>query len=78
MQARRTAMSEASLEERVAELERQMSSLLRGNANDHALREPRRDDWMSTVGMFDGDAIMKEVIEDTRKVREDDRKRTEP
>jgi len=26
-------------------------------------REPGRDDWMKVVGMFDGDEVMKRIIE---------------
>jgi hypothetical protein len=37
--------------------------------------EPGRDDWKSVVGMFANDSIMKEIDEETRKIREADRAR---
>ena len=37
--------------------------------------EPARDDWMSTIGMFDDDPVMAEIIEAGRQIREEDRKK---
>ena len=54
-----------TLEERVAALERQVAALL----------ESRRTDWLSTVGMFSGDEVMKQIDEATKRIREADRKR---
>jgi hypothetical protein len=65
-------MSQQTLEERVAALEKEvarLSDLLR------PATEPGRDDWKSVVGMFANDPIMKEIDEETRKIRERDRER---
>ena len=44
-----------TLEERVAKLEQTVAELLAKP------REPRRDDWRKTIGMFTGDAVMREI-----------------
>jgi len=56
-----------TLEERVAKLERTMAELLTKP------REPRRDDWRKTIGMFTGDAVMREIDDEALKIREKDR-----
>jgi len=38
--------------------------------------EPGRDDWMETVGMFRGDPIMAEILEEAARIREEDRRLT--
>ncbi len=63
-------MSRPTLEERVAALERQVSSLL---ANPEGTG--RAKDWRRTRGAFTGDDFMKQVFEEGRKVRNADRKR---
>jgi hypothetical protein len=63
-------MPQLSLDERVCALEQEvarLSRLLPGEA------ELSKKDWRSTVGMFAGDAVMKEIIEEGRKIREADR-----
>ena len=62
-------MSRATLEERVAVLERQVSSLL-GNSDGTG----RAKDWRRTRGAFTGDDFMKQVFEEGRKVRDAERK----
>ena len=65
-------MTQQTLEERVAALEKEvsrLSDLLRPGA------EPGRDDWKLTLGMFANDPIMKEIDEEARKIREADRER---
>lgn len=69
-------MSQIELEARVARLEEQMAALLQGTSGRKL--EPGRDDWKSTIGMFDGDPIAKEIIDETLKFREEDRRRTRP
>jgi hypothetical protein len=66
-------MSHETLEERVAALEQEVARLTRQKQPDD---EPGRDDWKSTVGMFANDPIMKEIDEEARKIREEDRRRT--
>jgi hypothetical protein len=48
-------MSVATLEERVATLELQMTQLLKQSQPD------TKKDWRSTIGMFTGDPVMKEI-----------------
>jgi hypothetical protein len=66
-------MSQQTLEERVAALEKEVERLSR---QLHPVREPGRDDWKSTVGMFANDPIMKEILDEARKIRERDREQT--
>jgi regulator of replication initiation timing len=66
-------MEQAKLEERVAELERQVATL---KAQVATLIKP--NDWRSVVGMFAGDEVMKQILEQGRKIREEDRRRTKP
>jgi hypothetical protein len=37
-------------------------------------RTARKKDWRRTIGMFDGDPIMQEIIEEGRRLREEDRR----
>lgn len=66
-------MSRESLEKRVAELERQVSSLLADRAD-----AGRAKDWRRTRGAFSGDELMKQVFEEGRKIRDAERKRVAP
>jgi len=63
-------MSRATLEERVAALERQVSALL---ANPDGTGPAKN--WRSTRGAFTGDDFMKQVFEEGRKIRDAERKR---
>lgn len=65
-------MVEETLEARVARLERQMT-LMAGARTDSS--EPAAGDWKQTVGMFRGDAIVAEMIEQSRRLRDEDRHR---
>ena len=66
-------MEQAKLEERIAELERQVADL---KLRIDMLSRP--NDWRSAVGMFAGDEDMKKIFEEGRKIREEDRRRTKP
>ena len=66
-------MSQDTLESRVAHLERQMARLLRGGGESG---QPDRNAWRKTVGMFRGDPIVGEMIEEARRIREEDRRLT--
>jgi hypothetical protein len=66
-------MAEATLEERVATLEQLVAHLLRTTAPGE-----RPKDWHRTVGMFDGDPIMQEIIVEGRRLRDEDRRQTRP
>ncbi len=65
-------MASSTLEERVAELERLMEELMQ-RSGDSA----EENDWRRSVGMFDDDPIMKEIIEEGQRLREEDRKQTD-
>ena len=64
-------MPETSLEERIVKLEQMMETVLR-NIELSTLKK----DWRRTAGMFDGDPLMKEIIEEGQRVREEDRRNT--
>ena len=66
-------MARSTLEDRVATLEKQVSTLLA-----HQARTGRDKDWRRTRGAFTGDEIMKQVFEEGRKLRDAERKFTEP
>lgn len=65
-------MAQQTLEARVARLEQQMSLLIDQRTGDG---QPAADDWRQTVGMFRGDPIVGEMIEESRRVREEERRR---
>jgi hypothetical protein len=65
-------MSETTLEERVATLEKLVANLMH-----KAETAVRKKDWRRTVGMFDGDPIMKEIIDEGRRIREADRRQVD-
>ena len=67
-------MSHETLEERVAALEHQVEQLTKRLLPGEKL--PPEKDWRSTLGMFANDPIMKEIDEEGRKIREEDRRRT--
>jgi uncharacterized lipoprotein YmbA len=64
-------MTQRSLEERVAQLEQRLDELA-GAAKTSSARTPDRD-WRRTVGMFQGDPIMKEIIDGALRLREEER-----
>jgi regulator of replication initiation timing len=66
-------MAGKNLEERVAELEQEIAALKTQVA---ALLKP--NDWRSVAGMFEGDEVMKRILDNARKIREADRRRTRP
>ncbi len=65
-------MSQSTLEERVAALEKQVAQLM---ANGAPARPVRPKDWRRTIGMFTDDKGMKEVFREAMRVREADRAR---
>lgn len=67
-------MSQQTLEERVAALEHRVEELTKRLFPGEKL--PPKKDWRSVVGMFSNDPIMKEIIEEGRKIRERDRELT--
>jgi hypothetical protein len=65
-------MLSITLEERVTQLERFVDELR--HRSDASVR---KKDWRRTVGMFDGDPIMKEIIEEGRRIREEDKRQAD-
>jgi hypothetical protein len=61
-----------TLETRVARLEEQMN-LLQGGQTGQS--QPTADDWKQSVGMFRGDPIVQEMLDESRRMREEDRRR---
>ncbi|WP_442484324.1 hypothetical protein [Aeoliella sp. SH292] len=65
-------MAENTVEDRLAALEEAVAKLTRRLLPGEKL--PPEKDWRSTIGMFAGDPIMAEIIEEGRKIREEDRR----
>jgi hypothetical protein len=63
-------VSEVTLEERVTKLEKLVDILLHRSDTS-----ARKKDWRRTAGMFDADPLMKEIIEEGRRIREEDRRK---
>jgi hypothetical protein len=63
-------MARATLEQRVAELERKLAALLANHDTS-----PRAKDWRRTLGAFTGDEVMKQIFAEGRKIREAERQR---
>jgi hypothetical protein len=66
-------MSRATLEERVAALERHVDALLAKHPGTGRVK-----DWRRTRGAFTGDDLMKQIFQEGRKIREAERKRAQP
>lgn len=64
-------MSEPSLEDRVVKLEKLLDSVVQ-NLDSAG----RQKDWRRTAGMFDGDPLMKEIIDEGQRIRQEDRSNT--
>lgn len=60
-------MPALTIEQRVAALERQMAAL-------QSEPKPRTKDWRRTIGMFDGDEVMKRILDEALKYREQNRR----
>ncbi len=65
-------MNQATLEQRVAALEKQVNTLL---ANGQTKRSK---DWRRTRGIFSGDDLMKQVFDEGSKIRAAERKLAYP
>ena len=59
------------LQERIVKLEKMLDSVLRKLDSNG-----RKKDWRRTAGMFEGDPLMKEIIDEGQRVREEDRRNT--
>jgi len=67
-------MAQTKLEERVAELERELAALKARVAT----LTPSPTDWRGVVERFGGDENLQRIFEAGRKIREEDRRRTKP
>ena len=63
-------MFQPTLDQRVAALEQEVARLSKRQPDG---KQAREKDWRSTFGMFASDPIMKEIIEEGRKIRQQDR-----
>jgi hypothetical protein len=61
-----------TLEARIARLEQQMNLLMGGRTDEN---QPTADDWKQTVGIFRGDPVVGEMIQESQRIREEDRSR---
>lgn len=67
-------MTQLSIDERVAALEVQVANLVKSStAYTPAATTQQVSDWRATFGMFAGDPIMQEVIEEGHRIRQEDR-----
>ena len=64
-------MIELSVEQRLAKLETQVTELIASLKPQH----PGKYDWISTIGMFGNDPVMKEICDEALRLREEDRER---
>lgn len=64
-------MSQDTVEERLDRLEKLVDKIVREQSSE----KPRAKDWRKTIGMFDGDPIMKEVIDGALQARNEERAR---
>ena len=64
-------MSQGTIEERLDRLEK----VVEGVVNQLSNAESRKKDWRRTIGMFDGDPVMGEIINEALRAREQERQR---
>jgi hypothetical protein len=64
-------MSAASVEDRLARLEQQMDVLIRRPRRIE--NEPAPHEWIESVGMFRGDPVVKEMIDEAARARAEQR-----
>ena len=64
-------MVQATVEQRLDRLEETMNQLLTRFSSE----KQRQKDWRRTIGSFDDDPLMKEIIDDALQAREEERAR---
>ncbi len=64
-------MTVEALEARVARLEQQMSQLMVDKSDGG---EPASDAWKQSVGMFRGDPVFKEMLDEAQRMRDEARR----
>ena len=65
-------MGQATLEDRVADLEKTVAKIIAGS-----YRSPVKKNWRDAVGLFNDDPIAKAIDEEGRKIRQADRQQGE-
>ena len=65
-------MTPHSVEKRLDALEQAVAAIVAAGGEHNQKR-----DWRSTIGMFEGDPVMREIQEEGRKVREADRRKAD-
>jgi hypothetical protein len=66
-------MDPATVEDRLTQLEKRVDELVRQGSTIHQSQTARKD-WRRTVGMFKGDPIMRQIIDEALRTREDERR----
>jgi len=64
-------MSEGTVEERLDRLEK----VVEGVVDRLSRPADSNKDWQRTIGMFDGDPVMREIIDEALRARDEERKR---
>ena len=64
-------MAQDTIEARVVRLEEQVSLLMHGRKDES---QPARDAWRKTIGMFRGDPVVGEMIAETERRHEEERR----
>jgi len=64
-------MSQGTVEQRLDRLEQLVESVVKRLSSD----ETRKKDWRRTIGMFDGDPVMREIIDEALRTRQQERER---
>jgi hypothetical protein len=67
---RRTTKTKGTVEERLDRLEKVVDQVLCRLSGE----KPRTKDWRRTIGMFDGDPVMKEILDGALLSREEERR----
>jgi hypothetical protein len=63
-------MSHSTLDDRVAALEREVARLAQLLPGEQT---PAQKDWRSSLGIFTNDPVIQEIIEEGRRIRQQDR-----
>ena len=64
-------MSQGTVEERRERLE----TVVEGVVRQLAIVAPRKKDWRRTIGVFDGDPVMRGIVDDALHAHEQERQR---
>ncbi len=65
-------MSESKIEERILTLEQQMREVIQ-KIQSTPLQNSETKDWRKSLGMFNEHPVMKQIDENGRRIRQDDR-----